>query len=120
MSFAAANAGGSARSAPLGAVSGATPLLELVRIDPRVAAAWGVDGDGKVLSSLHRRDIGKDLTAYDGDLKVGAVLGEKLVRGLLFPLGYALLLVAAGLTLWSMVHYLRAAWPHLREGSEIK
>ena len=35
-------------------------------------------------------------------------------------LGYALLLIAAGLTLWSMVHYLRAAWPHLREGSETK
>ncbi|HDS0930688.1 CDP-diacylglycerol--glycerol-3-phosphate 3-phosphatidyltransferase [Pseudomonas putida] len=32
-------------------------------------------------------------------------------------LGYGLLLVAAGLTLWSMVHYLLAAWPHLREGS---
>lgn len=28
-------------------------------------------------------------------------------------LGYALLLVAAGLTIWSMVQYLRAAWPHL-------
>ncbi|MBV4490793.1 CDP-diacylglycerol--glycerol-3-phosphate 3-phosphatidyltransferase [Pseudomonas oryzicola] len=35
-------------------------------------------------------------------------------------LGYALLLVAAGLTLWSMVHYLLAAWPHLRKGSEQK
>ena len=34
--------------------------------------------------------------------------------------GYALLMIAAGLTLWSMVHYLRAAWPHLREGSEKK
>ena len=28
--------------------------------------------------------------------------------------GYALLLVSAGLTLWSMVQYLRAAWPHLK------
>ncbi|QLF92139.1 CDP-diacylglycerol--glycerol-3-phosphate 3-phosphatidyltransferase [Pseudomonas sp. ABC1] len=28
-------------------------------------------------------------------------------------LGYALLLVAAALTIWSMVHYLLAAWPHL-------
>lgn len=27
--------------------------------------------------------------------------------------GYALLIVAAGLTLWSMVNYLMAAWPHL-------
>ncbi|MCQ4321587.1 CDP-diacylglycerol--glycerol-3-phosphate 3-phosphatidyltransferase [Stutzerimonas stutzeri] len=28
-------------------------------------------------------------------------------------LGYALLIVAAGLTLWSMVNYLMVAWPHL-------
>ncbi|EXF46664.1 CDP-diacylglycerol--glycerol-3-phosphate 3-phosphatidyltransferase [Pseudomonas sp. BAY1663] len=28
-------------------------------------------------------------------------------------IGYALLIVAAGLTLWSMVNYLIAAWPHL-------
>src|SRR5690606_41939527 len=28
-------------------------------------------------------------------------------------LGYALLMVAAGLTLWSMLQYLLAAWPHL-------
>ena len=34
--------------------------------------------------------------------------------------GYLLLVVSAGLTLWSMVHYLHAAWPHLREGAEQK
>ncbi|MBE7926819.1 MULTISPECIES: CDP-diacylglycerol--glycerol-3-phosphate 3-phosphatidyltransferase [Pseudomonadaceae] len=28
-------------------------------------------------------------------------------------IGYALLIIAAALTLWSMVHYLMAAWPHL-------
>lgn len=28
-------------------------------------------------------------------------------------LGYALLIIAAALTLWSMLHYLLAAWPHL-------
>ena len=28
-------------------------------------------------------------------------------------LGYGLLIVAAALTLWSMLHYLLAAWPHL-------
>ncbi|WP_407290615.1 CDP-diacylglycerol--glycerol-3-phosphate 3-phosphatidyltransferase [Stutzerimonas zhaodongensis] len=28
-------------------------------------------------------------------------------------LGYALLIIAAALTLWSMVNYLMAAWPHL-------
>ena len=35
-------------------------------------------------------------------------------------LGYALLLIAAGLTLWSMVQYLRAAWPHLKTTAEKK
>ena len=34
--------------------------------------------------------------------------------------GYALLLVAAGLTLWSMLQYLRAAWPHLKIDNEKK
>ncbi|WP_455231250.1 CDP-diacylglycerol--glycerol-3-phosphate 3-phosphatidyltransferase [Geopseudomonas aromaticivorans] len=35
-------------------------------------------------------------------------------------LGYGLLIVAAGLTLWSMVQYLRAAWPHLSTGANGK
>ena len=35
-------------------------------------------------------------------------------------LGYTLLLLAAGLTLWSMVQYLRAAWPHLKTTAEKK
>ena len=34
--------------------------------------------------------------------------------------GYGLLLVSAGLTLWSMVQYLRAAWPHLKTDVEKK
>jgi len=32
-----------------------------------------------------------------------------------YELGYALLLVAAALTIWSMIIYLRAAWPMMRE-----
>ena len=35
-------------------------------------------------------------------------------------LGYTLLIVSAGLTLWSMVQYLRAAWPHLKTDVEKK
>ncbi len=35
-------------------------------------------------------------------------------------LGYALLIIAAVLTLWSMLQYLLAAWPHLRTTSEKK
>src|SRR5690606_15501851 len=33
-------------------------------------------------------------------------------------MGYALLLVAAGLPLWSMLQYLLAAWPHLKPAPE--
>lgn len=35
-------------------------------------------------------------------------------------LGYVLLMVAAGLTLWSMVQYMRAAWPHLKTTTDKK
>lgn len=35
-------------------------------------------------------------------------------------LGYALLMISAGLTLWSMVQYLRAAWPHLKTDVDSK
>ena len=35
-------------------------------------------------------------------------------------LGFALLLISAGLTLWSMVVYLRAAWPHLQNAQDGK
>jgi CDP-diacylglycerol--glycerol-3-phosphate 3-phosphatidyltransferase len=34
--------------------------------------------------------------------------------------GYALLIIAAALTLWSMLQYLRAAWPHLSSATEKK
>ena len=37
-----------------------------------------------------------------------------------YELGYGLLFVAAGLTLWSMAMYLRAAWPVLSEHSDQK
>jgi CDP-diacylglycerol--glycerol-3-phosphate 3-phosphatidyltransferase len=35
-------------------------------------------------------------------------------------LGYVLLILAAGLTLWSMLQYLRAAWPHLKTTTDKK
>lgn len=35
-------------------------------------------------------------------------------------LGYVLLILAAGLTLWSMLQYLRAAWPHLKTTADKK
>ncbi len=35
-----------------------------------------------------------------------------------YELGFGLLIIAAGLTLWSMLVYLRAAWPSLKPGVE--
>jgi len=35
-------------------------------------------------------------------------------------LGFALLIISAGLTLWSMVVYLKAAWPHLQKAQDNK
>lgn len=35
-----------------------------------------------------------------------------------YAIGFALLVIAAGLTLWSMVVYLRAAWPSLKPGGD--
>ncbi len=35
-----------------------------------------------------------------------------------YDIGFALLVIAAGLTLWSMFVYLRAAWPSLKPGVE--
>lgn len=41
---------------------------------------------------------------------------ENLLGFPIFRIGEVLLYLAAGLTLWSMVSYLRAAWPTLRDG----
>lgn len=44
--------------------------------------------------------------------------GEPLWQLPVLPIGRILLLLAAALTLWSMLIYLRAAWPSLKEGSQ--
>ncbi len=36
----------------------------------------------------------------------------------IYEIGYVLLIIAAGLTLWSMFVYMRAAWPSLKPGVE--
>lgn len=41
--------------------------------------------------------------------------GRRMLFTPFFVVNYALLYVATGLTLWSMLLYLRAAWPHLRD-----
>lgn len=64
-------------------------------------------------------NLGKWKTAAQM-LALVILLGNPPVVSVWVVLGYTLLLVSAALTLVSMVHYLIAAWPHLREGSEKK
>lgn len=42
--------------------------------------------------------------------------GRQMIFSDFFIFNYVLLYIATALTLWSMVVYLRAAWPHLRDG----
>ena len=64
-------------------------------------------------------NLGKWKTAAQM-LALVILLANPPVVTLWVMLGYGLLLVSAALTLVSMVHYLIAAWPHLKEGSEAK
>jgi phosphatidylglycerophosphate synthase len=36
----------------------------------------------------------------------------------IYGIGFVMLVVAAGMTIWSMVAYLRAAWPYINLDSE--
>ncbi len=60
-----------------------------------------VSGSGKLKTILQMVGLGAMLYRYD-------FLGIPI-----YMIGKGLLIVAAGLTLWSMAIYLRAAWPHL-------
>ncbi|MBF7731450.1 CDP-diacylglycerol--glycerol-3-phosphate 3-phosphatidyltransferase [Pseudomonas sp. N040] len=48
------------------------------------------------------------------------LLGNPPLMNFWVWLGFSLLIIAAGLTLWSMVVYLMAAWPHLRNAQDKK
>jgi CDP-diacylglycerol--glycerol-3-phosphate 3-phosphatidyltransferase len=59
--------------------------------------------------------IGKVKTGFQMTA-IGMLLWQEPLFGLpIYQLGYACLFVAAALTVWSMVIYLRAAWPYLKE-----
>lgn len=59
--------------------------------------------------------IGKWKTAFQM-IAIGMMLWREPTFGLpIYAIGYGLLLVAAVLTVWSMVVYLRAAWPLMKE-----
>lgn len=42
--------------------------------------------------------------------------GRRMIFSDFFIFNYVLLYIATALTLWSMLVYLRAAWPHMRDG----
>ncbi len=49
---------------------------------------------------------------------IAVLLAAKPEHELLTLLGFIAIYIAAALTLWSMVHYLRAAWPQLSAGED--
>lgn len=63
--------------------------------------------------------IGKAKTTVQM-IGLGCMLFSRPLFGLpVYDIGLALLLAAAGITVWSMVGYIRAAWPRLDEREQI-
>lgn len=87
-----------------------------------VVAAAIIVGREIVISALREwmAALGKSASvavSYIGKIKttlqMTAIIVLLMDIHLIYPIGYIALAGAAGLTLWSMVLYLRAAWPHL-------
>jgi CDP-diacylglycerol--glycerol-3-phosphate 3-phosphatidyltransferase len=112
----------------------ATALVLLVQADPR---AWlaitaaiiigreiAVSALREFMAEMGQRSQVKVATV--GKIKTVAQMSAILLMIYRIPIrdvpvyeiGFALLIVAAGLTLWSMAVYMRAAWPSLRPGAE--
>ena len=112
----------------------ATALVLLVQADPRIStavAAAVIIGREIAISALREwmAEIGsrtKVAVSRTGKFKTAAqmvAISLLLYRDDLFGLpvysiGLILLYIAVALTLWSMLLYLRAAWPSLRGGQE--
>ena len=112
----------------------ATALVLLVQADPRMStavAAAVIIGREIAISALREwmAEIGsrtKVAVSMTGKFKTAAqmvAISLLLYRDDLFGLpvysiGLILLYIAVALTLWSMLLYLRAAWPSLRGGQE--
>ena len=63
--------------------------------------------------------IGKAKTTMQM-IGLGCMLFTRDLFGLpIYDIGLALLIVAAGITLWSMAGYIRAAWPSVREPEQV-
>jgi CDP-diacylglycerol--glycerol-3-phosphate 3-phosphatidyltransferase/cardiolipin synthase len=112
----------------------ATALVLLVQADPRIStavAAAVIIGREIAISALREwmAEIGsrtKVAVSMTGKFKTAAqmvAISLLLYRDDLFGLpvysiGLILLYIAVALTLWSMLLYLRAAWPSLRDSQE--
>lgn len=113
----------------------ATALVVLLQNDPRLAVLVPVAiiiGREITISALREwmaelgqrasvavRGIGK-LKTVTQMCAIGMMLWQEPTFGLpVYMLGYCLLLVASVLTLWSMILYLRAAWPLMAADSEL-
>lgn len=109
------------------------PMLEFIPFDPHVLIALTaavivgreitISALREWMAELGQRTsvavswIGKWKTGFQMT-SIGMMIWQIETFGIhWYSLGYALLLVAAGLTIWSMVVYLRAAWPMMREGA---
>ncbi|GMW08293.1 MAG: CDP-diacylglycerol--glycerol-3-phosphate 3-phosphatidyltransferase [Gammaproteobacteria bacterium] len=113
----------------------AVALVLILQADPRVSIALVaaiIIGREITVSALREwmaelgarshvavSGIGKAKTTMQM-IGLGCMLYTRPVLGVpIYDVGLALLIVAAGITLWSMVGYLRAAWPRLRERERI-
>ena len=113
----------------------ATALVVLLQNDPRLAMLIPVAiiiGREITISALREwmAELGQRASVAVqgiGKLKTGTqmtaismLLWQESTFGLpVYQLGYFLLLIASVLTIWSMVIYLRAAWPLMTSDSEI-
>ena len=108
-------------------------LVLLVEADPRITVtliAVVIIGREITVSALRewmagigaRADVavrasGKVKTVFQM-FGIGFMVYERDLFGIeIYNLGYFLLLISAGMTLWSMVDYLRAAWPSIEKST---
>lgn len=113
----------------------ATALVLIVQADPRVIIALVaaiIIGREIAVSALREWMAGlgagsRVAVSGLGKMKtimqmvgLGCMLFTNRLSGLLiYDIGLALVIVAAGITLWSMVGYIRAAWPRLTRTGEV-
>ena len=106
-------------------------LVLLVQDDPRrmlTLVAMIIIGREIAISALREWMAGigsrsKVAVSFGGKVKtvlqmfgIGFMVWGRDLFGLpIYEIGFALLLLAAGMTMWSMVVYLRAAWPPIAE-----